>query len=145
MKIVTLTSIICSILFSFFTYAADVPLVRDVVKLLGPYNVSMQDVAKSQVVLYIPKYGIGTITLEGGDKFSEANENSSAFDLIIDKSNKNVTVKNSLSVGEYTTFNALTLCGKSVSVTVKSVSSSNKESTQEQPKLFIYDAKECGV
>ena len=127
------------LLTSFIVSAQTPSTIPDIVKLQGPYNISMELVQKSDVHLYIPDGGVATISLEGNDSFDTATDNTNRISAEIHKSGKAVLVKSDADGGYSYSIGLVTKCGKAISVTIHGLSPSTKPETVK-PKLFITSA-----
>jgi len=136
MKKITATSLLLA---SSLTYAQTPLILPDIVKLQGPYSISMELVQKSDVHLYIPDGGVATISLEGDDVFDTATDNTNYISAVIHKSGKAVLVKSDANGGYSYSIGLVTKCGKAVSVTIHGLPASTKPKTVK-PKLFITSA-----
>ncbi|RUO49332.1 hypothetical protein [Pseudidiomarina donghaiensis] len=120
----------------FAALAQSVPVVEDVVKAVGPYEISSLQAQNSVIHLYLPADSVGVVGITGGDTFVSAVENTSRFDLKISEDDKSVFLKNSMAVGSATTFALTTACGVSVSVYMHTVKIDDPEK-KVAPKLSL--------
>jgi len=134
-KIIMISLLIASSL----TYAQTPTVLPDIVKLQGPYNVSIEQVQRSDVHLYIPDGGVATISLEGNDTFDTATDNTNQLTPKIHKSGKTVLIKSDVNNGLSFSMSLVTKCGKSVSLTIHGLSNKSKPE-DVKPKLFITDS-----
>ena len=134
-KIITSSLLLASSL----TYAQTPSILPDIVKLQGPYTISMELVQKSDVHLYIPDGGVATISLEGNDVFDTATDNTNQLISEIHKSGKTVLVKSEANGGASYSMGLVTKCGKAISITIHGLSNQTKPKTVK-PKLFITSA-----
>lgn len=110
--------------------------VSDVVQLQGPYNATIEQVQESVVNMYLPDDGVAVIDLIGQDRFVSYTINTNYFEVFIKSSGKTVAIKNNLPDGSTQSLALETLCGRSVSVNIISISS---KATPDmiKPKLSI--------
>lgn len=110
--------------------------VSDVVQLQGPYNATIEQVQESVVNMYLPDDGVAVIDLIGQDRFVSYTINTLHFEVFIKSSGKTVAIKNNLPDGSTQSLALETLCGRSVSVNIISISS---KATPDmiKPKLLI--------
>ncbi|MDX1525886.1 MAG: hypothetical protein R3273_06565 [Pseudidiomarina maritima] len=125
-----------------FAFAQTVERIPDIVKLVGPYEITTAQAQSSVVHLYLPYSSVGVVGLSGGDTFIEAEENINNFDLEISKDKKSVFIYNSLSAGTSTTFVVTTACSISISVHLHSIKTDDPEK-EVKPKLSLVSSP-CG-
>jgi len=128
-------------MFLSITAQANTPItLPDVVQLQGPYNATMAEVQASDVHLYVPDYGVATITLEGNDTFDTFTSNTQEIKGEIHKTGKTVLIKSRVSAGHSMSLGIVTKCGKGISITIHGLSYKEAEPAQIKPKLFINSA-----
>ena len=136
-----LKSVLFASVFMSFTVTANTPtLVKDVVQLQGPYNVSMDELKSSIVHLWVPDNGVAFVALEGADKFDAFQKNTSALSGDIHETGKVVTIKSSVNDGDLSSVGLTTKCGKSISIVIHGIKNDGIKPDQIKPRLFINSA-----
>lgn len=120
----------------FFANAQSVETIPDVVKLVGPYEITTQQAQSSVVHLYLPSDTTGVIGIQGEDKFADYSENTSHFSLSWTDDRKTVFMKNSMSAGSTAVFGVTTECGVSISIALHSIDLTKPEN-EIKPKLSL--------
>lgn len=110
--------------------------IKDIVRSVGPYEISTLEAQNSVIHLYVPTDSYGVVGMTGGDTFVEAVENMKDFDLDMSEDSRSVFLQNSLKPGVSTTMVLTTACGISVSIYMHSVSNTGPEE-KVAPKLSL--------
>jgi hypothetical protein len=124
------------LLTSGFVFAQTPKTVSDVVQLQGSYNVTIEEVQKNVVNMYVPDGGVAVLDITGQDRFLSYTKNTTYMKVEIKSSGKTVAIKSDVDDGYTYSLAIETLCGRSISVSIIGLSS-NITPDKIKPKLLI--------